>query len=97
MRSCFRALKDLPPLAEGDRGRFDLAEAGAVWTSQRQVMITETESFLRRAEALGFDRAAFRPFAPTRPGFVSRAMAAVTVLARHGAMAAAGQAEWREP
>jgi hypothetical protein len=87
MRSCFLALRDLPPLSE-DEEDLGFAEANLFWAGRTNIndqpTLSETEAFLRAAETLGFDRAAFRRFQPSRPGFVTRAKVALVALAGHG-------------
>jgi hypothetical protein len=86
MRSCFLAIKDLPPPTDDEKA-LGFAEANLFWNVGKpfadQPALSETEAFLRTAEAMGFDRAAFRRFKPSRPGFVARAKVALTALVGH--------------
>jgi hypothetical protein len=86
------AYKDLPPLTDADGECRELTAEDFFWAVKSQdfpnqvsVMqfLRDRSAFFHSAEKLGFEREAFLPFAPNKPGFVERATEAVNALSQH--------------
>jgi hypothetical protein len=91
------AYKDLPPLTDPDGECRELTAEDFSWavksqdfSDQTSVMqfLRDRSTFFRMAEKLGFEREAFLPFAPNKPGFVERATDAVNALSQQSKHAA---------
>lgn len=85
------AHKNLPPLTNEDGDVRELTAEDFSWfvsvadfpdEASALQFLRDRSSFFREAEKIGFEREAFLPFAPTKPGFVERAQAAIETLAQ---------------
>jgi hypothetical protein len=86
------AYKDLKPLTNEEGDVRELTEEDMSWfvavsdfpdQGSAHQFLRDRSAFFRDAEELGFEREAFLPFSPSKPGFVERASAAVMALSQH--------------
>ncbi len=86
------AYKNLSPLTNEEGDVRELMSEDFSWfvsatdfTDQFAALqfLRDRNAFFRRAEKLGFEREAFLPFEPNKPGFVERATKAVDALSLH--------------
>lgn len=91
------AYRDLPPLTDEDGECRELTAEDFLWAVRSQdfdgqdaslAFLHEREAFFKIAESLGIERETFLPFAPSKPGFIERATAAMDALAKFGKHAA---------